>query len=110
MTKENRWTLHRIENQALLEKLSKDINIPIAIAKVLLNRNIDTYEKAKEFFRPQVSHLHNPFLMLDMHLAVERSLRAIENNEKIMIYGDYDVDGTCGVAMQERIRKLWNSF
>ncbi len=99
MTRENRWTVAQFDDKTLIEKLSKEINIPLPIAKILLNRNIDTYEKAKQYFRPNVSHFHNPFLMDGMEKAVDRTLRAIKNKEKIMIYGDYDVDGTCGVAM-----------
>jgi single-stranded-DNA-specific exonuclease len=99
MTRENRWNVAQIEDVNLIEKLSKEINIPLTIAKILVNRNIDTYDKAKQYFRPNVSHFHDPFLMDGMEKAVDRTLRAIKNKEKIMIYGDYDVDGTCGVAM-----------
>ena len=69
------------------------------LANLLVQRGIDTLEKAKKFFNPQLSDLHDPFLMKDMDKAVERVERAVRNREKIMVYGDYDVDGTTAVAL-----------
>jgi single-stranded-DNA-specific exonuclease len=68
------------------------------IFPILVQRGIDSYDKAKQFFRPQLSDLHSPWLMKDMDKAVARILLAFENNEKILVYGDYDVDGTTSVA------------
>lgn len=99
MIREHRWKINSNSDQEKTEKLAKEINIPIAIAQILINRNIDTYDKAKEYFRPSFAFLHDPFLMDGMDKAVERILTAIDKKEKIMIYGDYDVDGTCGIAM-----------
>jgi len=84
---------------AAIEQLSKEINVSTSIARVLVHRGIDTYEKAKEFFRPQLQHLHDPFLMNGMDRAVERILKAVQAKERILIFGDYDVDGTNSAAM-----------
>ena len=72
---------------------------PPVLANLLVQRGIDTLEKAKKFFNPQLSDLHDPFPMKDMDKAVERVERAVRNREKIMVYGDYDVDGTTAVAL-----------
>lgn len=77
----------------------KDLHCYIIIANLLIQRGIDTYDKARDFFRPNLNKLHNPFLMEDMEKAVERILMAIDAKEKIMVYGDYDVDGTSAVAL-----------
>ena len=82
-----------------VEVLSKSININSHLATILLQRGVSDYETAKKFFRPTVDQLHDPFLMKDMHLAVERLKKAIDQEEKILIYGDYDVDGTTSVAL-----------
>ncbi|MCS7028645.1 MAG: single-stranded-DNA-specific exonuclease RecJ [Bacteroidia bacterium] len=74
-------------------------NLPYPLAEILIKRGIDTYQKAEHFFKPQLDHLHDPFLMKDMEAAVERILQAIEHKEKILIYGDYDVDGTTAVSL-----------
>ena len=65
----------------------------------MLQRGIDTFSVAKDFFRPSLTHLHDPFLMKDMHRAVDRLKQAIDSQEKILVYGDYDVDGTTAVAL-----------
>jgi single-stranded-DNA-specific exonuclease len=78
--------------------LYQSLKISYTLCKILVSRGIDTYEKAKFFFRPQLEHLHDPWLMKDMLKAVKRILAAIEQNEKILVYGDYDVDGTTAVA------------
>lgn len=80
-------------------KLSKELKIPETLGKLLVQRGIETFGEAKHFFRPELSDLHDPFLMKGMDEAVERILTALELGEKILIYGDYDVDGTCSVAM-----------
>ena len=82
-----------------IKSLSEAININPFLAKVLWQRGIDTFDKAKEFFRPSLNKLHDPFLLTDMSKAVERLHRAIHQQEKILIYGDYDVDGTTSVAL-----------
>ena len=92
----------RVKEQGAKEKvqsLSKSLNITENLANMLIQRSIDSYESAKLFFRPMLEDLHNPFLMQDMDVAVERLDKAIMNKEKILIYGDYDVDGTTSVAL-----------
>lgn len=82
-----------------VEHLKQVLGTNEAISSLLVQRGITTFEEAKSFFRPQWEHLHDPFLMKDMDLAVARILQAIENKEKILVYGDYDVDGTSAVAL-----------
>ncbi len=94
-----RWNINDPADTALVKELSEAINVNEILARLLIQRNIDTYDKAKTFFRPSLSHLHDPFLMKDMEKAIKRLLEAIRIGEKIMIYGDYDVDGTTSVAL-----------
>jgi single-stranded-DNA-specific exonuclease len=75
------------------------LNIDHNLANLLVQRGIKTFEEARSFFRPSLEELHDPFLMKDMDKAVERIEKAIANNEKILVYGDYDVDGTTAVAL-----------
>ena len=82
-----------------IEKLIKILNIDHNIASLLLQRNIDTYEKAKSFFCPELKDLYDPFLMKGMQKAINRILEAIKKKEGILIYGDYDVDGTTSVTI-----------
>ena len=96
---EKRWICVANPNKDLQDKLSKELNIGSDLATVLLNRGIHSFDEAKNFFRPQIDLLHNPFLMKGMESAVNRILAAIEKNEKILIYGDYDVDGTTAVSL-----------
>ncbi len=79
--------------------LAKELNISIPNAHLLVQRNIHTFEEAKNYFRPQLKDLHDPFLMKDMEIAVKRLTTAISENQKVLIYGDYDVDGTSSVAL-----------
>ncbi len=79
--------------------LAQRLNVPKTISQLLVQRGITDFESAKQFFRPQWSHLHNPFLMKDMDAAVQRIHNAIEEGEGVMIFGDYDVDGTTAVAL-----------
>ncbi|MDR1876592.1 MAG: single-stranded-DNA-specific exonuclease RecJ [Flavobacteriaceae bacterium] len=96
---QNRWLLLSRPNPAIAQKLAEELGFPQEITNLLLQRDIDTFDKTKEFFKPSLDKLHDPFLMKDMDVAVERIIRAVENNEKILIYGDYDVDGTTAVSM-----------
>ena len=80
-------------------KLSKDLGVSKAICSLLVSREIDTFEKAKTFFRPQLAMLHDPFLMKDMDKATQRLIEAVANKEAIRVYGDYDVDGTTSVSL-----------
>ena len=82
-----------------IQKLSESINVNPYLAEILINRGIDTFEKAKAYFRPSLDQLHDPFLMKNLDRAVNRLTDAVFNNEKILVYGDYDVDGTTSVAV-----------
>lgn len=97
--REHRWTIADPPDADIVTRLSKEINVPEAIAKVLAFRGIDDYNKAKAYFRPGLDQLHDPFLMDGMEKAVTRVLRALEEQEKIIVFGDYDVDGTNGASM-----------
>jgi single-stranded-DNA-specific exonuclease len=96
---ERRWIYKEIPAKDSVEKLSKEININAHLSAILLQRGIVDFSSAKNFFRPSLEHLHDPFLMKDMHRAVDRLKQAIDTNEKILVYGDYDVDGTTAVAL-----------
>ena len=86
-------------NNTVVSKLSKALNVSEIVAHLLVLRGITTFEEAKSFFRPEISHLHDPFLMKNMQKAVDRIQTVIANGEKVLVYGDYDVDGTTSVAM-----------
>lgn len=94
---QKRWKVLTAEQQKVTS-LQKELGINEVICRILVQRGFDTFDKAKNFFRPQLSHLHNPWLMKDMGKAVDRIIKAFEEKEKILIYGDYDVDGTTAVA------------
>jgi len=94
-----RWTLKTAPNLSLVDQLSEALSIDKIISKLLVQRGIHTFEQAKKFFRPSLDDLHDPFLLKDMDIAVSRIERAIANNENILIYGDYDVDGTTAVSL-----------
>ncbi len=93
------WNLKKQGDANEIKHLSAALNVNMTIARLLVQRDIKTFNEAKAFFRPRLSDLHDPFLMKDMEKAVERLELAIGRQEKILIYGDYDVDGTTSVAM-----------
>lgn len=94
-----RWTIKPKPKQEDIDTLANALNVDSLVAQLLLQRGISTFEEAKHFFRPQLSDLHDPFLMKDMDIAVHRIEEAIYNGENILVYGDYDVDGTTAVAL-----------
>ena len=96
---EKRWVVKPQGNPEAVAAMAAATGISPVLANLLVQRGIDTLEKAKKFFNPQLSDLHDPFLMKDMDKAVKRVERAVRNREKIMVYGDYDVDGTTAVAL-----------
>ena len=96
---DKRWVLADTFSKELNESLSKELNISNELVELLLQRDVTTFEEAKTFFRPSLNHLHDPFLMKGMDKAVNRLCDAIFSQEKIMIYGDYDVDGTTSVSL-----------
>jgi single-stranded-DNA-specific exonuclease len=94
-----RWKIKPSAPPEVLECLVKELKVSPVIASLLWQRGVSTYDEAKLFFRPQLAHLHDPFLMKDMDKAIGRIEQAIKNSEKILIFGDYDVDGTTSVAL-----------
>src|SRR5687768_3581988 len=96
-----RWNIITGDEEGA-RRLQQDLRIHPVLCRILNQRGIDTYDKAKSFFRPGLSDLHDPMLMKDMDLAVARVLRATRTAEKILVFGDYDVDGTTSVACMYR--------
>ena len=94
-----RWTLKPLPDVETTKDLAEKLGVEYSIASLLVQRGITTFEQAKTFFRPQLKDLYDPFLMKDMDKAVERIQQALDNNERILVYGDYDVDGTTSVAL-----------
>jgi single-stranded-DNA-specific exonuclease len=97
--REHRWILADSPDQAVVAKLAQEINAPQSIARILVYRGITDYDRAKEYFRPSLSALHDPFLLGGMEQATVRILAAAAAGERLMVFGDYDVDGTNGAAM-----------
>ena len=102
-----RWTLESY-NSSVAQHLQEVLNINPIFCQILAQRGISTYDEAHHFFRPSLNHLHNPFLMKDMDLAVNRLASAIQSKEKILLYGDYDVDGTTSVALMFSFLKKYH--
>ena len=93
------WNLLEVEDEQEVKRLAKELNISEILCRLLILRGIKTFDQSKLFFRPSLEHLHDPYLMKDMHIAIERIKTAMNNHEKILIYGDYDVDGTTAVSV-----------
>jgi single-stranded-DNA-specific exonuclease len=101
-----RWKTARADEEKT-DALQQALGIHRVICSILVQRGIDTYDKARDFFRPQLEHLHDPWLMKDMEKAVNRVIEAFGKEEKILVFGDYDVDGTTSVAcMYQFIKKI----
>ena len=94
-----RWTLKPIPKPEIVASLKESLQVDATVATLLAQRGIETYEEAKRFFRPSLSDLHDPFLMKDMDKAVARIETALSHDENILVFGDYDVDGTTSVAL-----------
>ncbi|MBK8310200.1 MAG: single-stranded-DNA-specific exonuclease RecJ [Chitinophagaceae bacterium] len=92
-------------DEQIVTSLYESLKVPKVLCKIFVQRGIDTYEKAKDFFRPQLTELHSPWLMKDMDKAVDRIISAFNKNEKILVFGDYDVDGTTSVACMYQFLK-----
>jgi single-stranded-DNA-specific exonuclease len=99
MAKDCKWIIRESSDSATVERLAAEVGIDRVLAELLVQRGVSTFEEARLFFRPSLDRLHDPFLMKDMDAAVERLRRAIVSGEKILVYGDYDVDGTTAVAL-----------
>ncbi len=107
----NKWVIKPDGDKEIVDGLANELSVSTKIANMLVQRGITTYKKAKQFFRPSLDDLPDPFLMQDMHKAVERLQNALKNNERILIYGDYDVDGTTSVALVfSFLRQLHNNI
>ena len=110
MPKEREWRLRDSGDPENVAQLSAELGIDPVLASLLVTRGVHTFEEARSFFRPSLSALHDPFLMKDMDLAVARLEKAVASQEKILVYGDYDVDGTTAVALvYSFIRRLTTS-
>ncbi len=106
---EKRWKLLEAD-LSKIDDLKTSLKINVAICQILVEREIDSFDKAKNYFRPQLSQLHDPWLMKDMDLAVKRIESALSNKEKILVFGDYDVDGTTSVAtMYQFLCKIYDA-
>jgi len=108
--REYRWTTRKdsdlsTEDVQIARTLAQDLSVSPILAKILVSRRIDTFEKARAYFRPSMEDLHNPFIIDQMDAAVARIIRAITDNDRIVIFGDYDVDGTDSTAMLWRFLK-----
>jgi len=100
-----RWNLKPQPNPLNVNHLATSLGVDNAVASLLAQRGVHTYDEARQFFRPSLSDLHNPYLMKDMDKAVERIETAIENGENILVFGDYDVDGTTAVSLMSSYLK-----
>jgi len=98
-----RWTLTQEADLHKAEHLQKAIGVSLPIAELLIKRGVETFEKAKTFFRPSLDDLHDPFLMKGMEKATSHILETLENHKPVMVFGDYDVDGTTSVALNDHL-------
>jgi single-stranded-DNA-specific exonuclease len=96
---EKKWVIKEKSDPAVVKQLSAALNVPDSLSNLMAQRGITTAGEASAFFNPSLDYLHDPFLMKDMNIAVERISTAVKKNEKILVYGDYDVDGTTAVAL-----------
>lgn len=99
MAIEKKWVMKECSDREAVRELSSELGIDSVLAELLVQRGIASFSEARAFFRPDLSQLHDPFLMKDMDAAVERLRKALENDEKILVFGDYDVDGTTAVSL-----------
>ncbi|RTZ07882.1 single-stranded-DNA-specific exonuclease RecJ [Flavobacterium bomense] len=102
-----RWTLKPKPSENAVQDLAKALNVEDFVATLLVQRGIETFEDARRFFRPSLDDLHDPYLMKDMEKAVSRIEKAIENEENILVFGDYDVDGTTAVSLVSSYLKTY---
>ena len=99
MAVEKIWKLREGANAENVRQLSSELGVDPVLAELLVQRGVCTFEQARSFFRPDLKDLHDPFLMTDMDKAVERVRKAVLEGERILVYGDYDVDGTTAVSL-----------
>ena len=96
---ERKWTVREPGDPEKVDRLATELGVDRVLAELLVQRGVETFQQARSFFRPSLEELHDPFLMTDMDKAVERLHEAIDKGQKILVYGDYDVDGTTAVAL-----------
>ncbi len=99
MAVEKKWILKETAETETVSRLSSELGVDPVLAELLVQRGVTTFHQARSFFRPSLEDLHDPFLMADMDKAVERVHQAVVSGEKILVYGDYDVDGTTAVSL-----------
>ena len=99
MPKEKKWILKDTADRETVSRHASELGVDPVLALLLVQRGVNTFREARDFFRPDLGNLHDPFLMKDMDKAVERIRQAIGKGEKILVYGDYDVDGTTAVSL-----------
>ena len=100
-----RWIIQKQPPIEKISQLSKVLGVDKLIASLLIQRGIESFDEAKQFFRPDLNQLHDPYLMKDMATAVSRIEEAIYKDENILVYGDYDVDGTTAVSLMSSFLK-----
>jgi len=96
---EKKWIIKENGDSSTVKHLAAELGVSDSLANLMVQRNITTADEAQAFFNPSLDYMHDPFLMKDMNIAVDRLSTAIKRNEKILVYGDYDVDGTTAVAL-----------
>ena len=99
MLVEKKWILRESAEPETVRQLSSELGVDPVLAELLVQRGVRTFHQARSFFRPNLDDLHDPFLMTDMDKAVERVHQAVISSERILVYGDYDVDGTTAVSL-----------
>ena len=99
MAMEKIWKMRGVADEQVVRQLSSELGVDPVLAELLVQRGVNTFDQARAFFRPNLNDLHDPFLMKDMDKAVERVRQAVVSGEKILVYGDYDVDGTTAVSL-----------
>ncbi|MBQ0143741.1 MAG: DHH family phosphoesterase [Bacteroidales bacterium] len=109
MAKERKWILKEPADPDKVGRLSAELGIDRVLSALLVKRGVETFEQARSFFRPSLNDLHDPFLMKDMDKAVERVRKAMTSEEGILVYGDYDVDGTTAVALVYSFLRRYSS-
>ena len=99
MVVEKKWILRECADRQAVRQLSSELGVDPVLAELLVQRGVTTFQQARSFFRPDLADLHDPFLMKGMEEAVSRVHDAVISREKILVYGDYDVDGTTAVSL-----------
>ncbi len=108
---EKYWKIKEKADPETVSRLASELNISDVLTNLLVQRNIQDFDQAREFFRPSLDNMHDPFLMKDMDIAVDRLQKAIRNKENILVYGDYDVDGTTSVSLiYSFLKKFYNNL